>query len=152
MKPVIADQRSRRAFLGFYNVVQSWSQALYQQNAFNGSTASPKRRFMTSASTKASINPHQTIVQPFSGMSLLIDSPKRSRPFKHVDQHVQLFPNTKQEYKGARFDPYQNEMLDTKTKVLKRLKSLVKEMENGQTHLSHCRFSRYDCFPIRITE
>ncbi|PWN35487.1 uncharacterized protein FA14DRAFT_172122 [Meira miltonrushii] len=128
---VMADQKTRRAFIGFYNVVQSWSKALYQQPAQYGKVI-PTRRFTTSADTKASVNTQQSNIHPLSGMSLLIDSPIGFHWQKNIDQPGRSFPVKQQEYKSIRIDPYRNEILDTKAKVLKRLKSMVKEVESGQ--------------------
>lgn len=127
----MADQRTRRAFIGFYNVVQSWSKTLYQQPAQHGKHF-PTRRFTTSADSKASMDVHQTNTHTLSGMSLLIDSPRSFQLRKDINQPGRLFTNTQQEYKSTRIDPYQNVTLDTKMKVLKRLKSMVQEVENGQ--------------------
>lgn len=125
----MVDQRTRRAFIGFYNVVQSWSKELYQQPVQKGIALSV-RSFTTSVPTKASMNTHQSI----SGMSLLIDSHIGFRSYGNVEQSMQiLLPKTTQEYnKSTRIDPYQNVNLDTKMKVLKRLKYMVKQIEEGQ--------------------
>lgn len=129
----MADERARRAFIGFYNVVQSWSQTLYQQSARSGKVLQA-RRITTSSIMGASQSSSSPTRKHLPGMSILIDSPSSSTsssPYSSFD--IEPFRQKGISIPGARTDSNNQEIAQsTRTEKSKALNSLLSQIERGQ--------------------